>query len=150
MTYDVGPRRYVVDASVVLKWQLSDEEDVAQAVALRDAFLVDGAVELHAPMLLAYELTSAIRTAERRSRVPVDMATDALDNLLASGIELHDPEPRATLLLARRLGISGYDAAYVALAAELGIDCWSADERLVRAASEQVSYVRSISEFVAA
>ncbi len=147
MTYNVGPRRYVVDASVVLKWQLGDEGDVEQALALRDAFLVDRAVELHAPTLLAYELTSAMRTAERRARVPTEMAGEALENLLATGIELHEPSPIATLQLARRLGISGYDAAYVALAAELGVECWAADERLVRAASRHVAYVRSISEY---
>ena len=147
MTYDAGPRRYVVDASVVLKWQLSDEDDVAQALALRDAFLVDRAVELHAPLLLPYELTSALRTAERRARVPAEMASEALENLLAAGIELHPPKPLATLQFAQRLGIAGYDAAYVALAAELGVECWSADERLVRAASLHVSFVRAISEY---
>ena len=149
MTYHVGPRRYVVDASVVLKWQLGDEDDVEQALALRDAYLVDRAVELHAPMLLAYELTSAMRTAERRARVPPELAGEALDNLLESGIMLHEPTPSETLRLARRLGISGYDAAYVALAADLGVECWSADERLVRAAAEHVGYVRSIREYAA-
>ncbi|MYB42541.1 MAG: type II toxin-antitoxin system VapC family toxin [Chloroflexi bacterium] len=147
MTYDVGPRRCVVDASVVLKWQFGDEDDVAQALALRDAFLVDHAVELHAPVLLAYELTSAMRTAERRARVPAEMASEALDNMIGAGIALHEPAPSETLRLARRLGVSGYDAAYVALAAELGVECWSADERLVRAASPHVSFVRAISEY---
>ena len=60
VTYRVGPRRYVVDTSVVLKWQLDDEDDVPQALALRDACLVSGDVELHAPMMLAYELTNAL------------------------------------------------------------------------------------------
>ena len=147
MTYEIGPRRYVVDASVVLKWQFGDEDDVEQALALRDAFLVDHTVELHAPVLLAYELTSAMRTAERRARVPAEMAGEALDNMLEAGIALHEPTPSETLRLARRLGISGYDAAYVALAAELGVECWSADERLVRAASPHVSFVRPISGY---
>ena len=150
MTYNIGPRHYVVDASVVLKWQFGDEDDVEQALALRDAYLVDRAVALHAPVLLAYELTNAMRTAERRARVPAAMATEALDNMLESAITLHDPAPADTLRLARRLGISGYDAAYVALAAELGVECWSADERLVRAASEHVGYVRLIRDYAAA
>ena len=147
MISEVGPRRCVVDASVVLKWQFGDEDDVEQALALRDAFLVDHAVELHAPVLLAYELTNAVRTAERRARVAAEMASEALDNMLEAGIALHEPAPSETLRLARQLGISGYDAAYVALAAELGVECWSADERLVRAASPHASFVRAISEY---
>ena len=147
MTYNVGPRRYVVDTSVVLKWQLDDEDDVPQALALRDACLVEGVVELHAPLLLAYELTNAFRTAERRFRLSPELTTEALANLMASGIELHEPAPLAALQFARELGISAYDAAYVALAAELGVECWSADERLVRAASQRAPFVRSISEY---
>ena len=110
----------MVDTSVVLKWQLEDEDDVPQALALRDACLVEGAVELHAPLLLTYELTNAFRTAERRFRLSPELATEALANLMASGIELHEPAPLAALQFARELGISAYDAAYVALAAELG------------------------------
>ena len=150
MTYNVGPRRYVVDTSVVLKWQLDDEDDVPQALALRDACLVEGAVELHAPLLLAYELTNALRTAERRFRLSPELTTEALANLMASGIELHEPAPLAALQFARELGISAYDAAYVALAAELGVECWSTDERLVRAASQRAPFVRSISEYAPA
>ena len=150
VTYRVGPRRYVVDTSVVLKWQLDDEDDVPQALALRDACLVSGDVELHAPMMLAYELTNALRTAERRFRLSPELTTEALANLMASGIELHEPAPLAALQFARELGISAYDASYVALAAELGVECWSADERLVRAASQRAPYVRSISEYALA
>lgn len=133
----------------MLKWQLHDEGDVAQALALRRDALVARTVELHAPVLLAYELTNAIRTTERRMRLDASTAEDALSLLLETGIELHPPDPPAALRLARDLGISGYDAAYVALAAELGVDCWSADERLVRAASRRAPFVRSITAYAA-
>ena len=104
MTYRVGPRRYVVDTSVVLKWQLDDEDDVPQALALRDACLVDGAVELHAPMMLAYELTNALRTAERRFRLSPELTTEALANLMASGIELHEPAAARRAAVRARAG----------------------------------------------
>lgn len=150
MTPPTRPRSYVVDASVVLKWQLDDEGDTAQALALRDAFLVDGAAELHAPSLLAYELANAIHAATRRARVPPDLAGEALANLLDAGIELHPPSPIAALRRARELGISGYDAAYVALADELGVECWSADMQLVHAAAARAPHVRAIGEYAAA
>jgi predicted nucleic acid-binding protein len=144
------PLRCVVDASVVLKWQLDDEDDVPQALALRDACLVDGAVELHAPALLAYELTNAIHAAARRVRLPAALADEALANLLEVGIELHAPDPPAALRRARQLGISGYDAAYVALADELGVELWSADVRLVRAVASLAPHVRAIGEYARA
>ena len=141
--------RCVVDASVVLKWQLDDEDDVEQALALRDASLVDGAVELHAPALLAYELTNAIHAAARRLRLADELAEEALANLLVAGIELHPPDPPATLARARELGISGYDAAYVALADRLGVELWSADLRLVEAAARGAGCVRAIGGYPA-
>ena len=127
-------RRAVVDASVVLKWQLDDEEQVEQALALRDRYLIEGTLALDAPLLLSYELTNAVRTAERRLRLAPDVASEALANLLAAAPELHPPDPRAALVLARELGISGYDAAYVALAELLGVELWTADRKLQRAA----------------
>ncbi len=134
----------------MLKWQFNDEGEVAQALALRHDALVARTIELHAPLLLAYELTNAIHTAARRLRLDAGTTGTALSLLLEAGIELHQPDPPATLRLARELGVSGYDAAYVALAADLGgVECWSADERLVRAASPRAPFVRSIREYAA-
>lgn len=135
MTSEGTGRRAVVDASVVLKWQLDDEEHVEQALALRDRYLIEGTLALDAPLLLSYELTNAVRTAERRLRLAPDVASEALANLLAATPELHPPDARAALALARELGISGYDAAYVALAELLGVELWTADRKLQRAAS---------------
>ena len=41
------------------------------------------------------------------------------------------------------------DGSYVALADELGVECWSGDERLVRASERGAPYVRSIGEYAA-
>lgn len=150
MTSRARVRRYVVDASVVVKWVLDDENHVAQARALRDACLIDGAVELHAPVLFVYELTNAIRSASRRLRLPADLAQEALSNLLEAPVTLHPPAPHDALDIALRLTISGYDASYVALAGELGVECWSGDERLVRASEQGARYVRSIGEYAVA
>ena len=65
----VMPSPLVVDASVVLKRQLEDEEGVPQALALRDDFLLHSRIDLTAPSLLLYEVTNAILTAARRGRL---------------------------------------------------------------------------------
>ena len=142
-------RRCVVDASVVLKWVLDDEQHVPQARALRDAGLLDRSVEFHAPVLLVYELTNAIRSAAFNRRIPADIAGEALAALLDAPIELHEPDPLTAFGIALRMMVSGYDASYVALAEALGVECWSGDERLVRACERPAPCVRSIGAYEA-
>jgi len=142
-----GVRSYVIDASVVVKWVIDDEDHVEQARALRDACLIDGAVEFHAPELIVYELTNAIRTAAVNKRLPRDLASDALAVLLNAPIELHEPDPMTALDVGMRMMVSGYDASYVALSDALGVECWSGDERLVRACERPAPWVRSIGEY---
>ena len=96
-----------MDASVVLKWQFDDKQDVDHALALRDDCLIAERLELDAPVLLAYELTNAIRSAAVRARLAPEVAEEALGNLLACGIALHAPVPERILALALRFDISG-------------------------------------------
>ncbi len=144
----MAARRLVVDACVVIKWQLDDEEHVEQALALRDDFLLEGAITLEAPDLLHYELTHAIHKAARRARLPEELAGEALANLVACDIKLHPPQPGRTLELARRFNLSGYDAAYLALADRLGIEFWTADRKLHQASAE-LPAVRWIGDYAA-
>jgi predicted nucleic acid-binding protein len=55
----------VVDASIVLKWQLDDEEYVTEALALRDAWIKKQAVRLLAPTLLIYEVVNGFSPSEK-------------------------------------------------------------------------------------
>ena len=137
----------MIDSSVVLKWVFDDEDYVPQARALRDACLIEGGVEFHAPALLPYELTHAIRNAAVNNRLPSGLAEEALAALLEVPIELHETDTLTTLGIALRMSISGYDARYVLLSGDLGLECWTSDERLVRASARTAPYVRSISEY---
>jgi predicted nucleic acid-binding protein len=140
------PPTLVVDASVILKWQLEDEEHLAQALALRDDFTLHRTVLLVAPVLVAYEITNAIHNAARKLRLSQRTADSALANLLAYEVLLHAPAPARALAVARRLGVSGYDAAYVALAEALQSELWTADGRLFRATSK-ANGVRWIADY---
>lgn len=137
----------VIDASVVLKWQLDDEEDVDRALALRDDCLLAGAIDLHAPTLLVYELANAIRAASRRARLDEAVEQQALEHLLSAEIELHAPDPARVLATARRHGITGYDAAYVTLASELDVELWTGDLHLRNALDGKQPRVRAIAEY---
>ena len=115
MTARRGVRRYVVDASVAVKWLFDDADHVPQARALHDACLIG------APTSLAYD-------------APTSLAYDG------SYVALADDGSYVAL---------ADDGSYVALADELGVECWSGDERLVRASERGAPYVRSIGEYAA-
>ncbi|HEU4759280.1 MAG TPA: type II toxin-antitoxin system VapC family toxin [Dehalococcoidia bacterium] len=149
MTQAAPKRRLVVDACVVLKWQLDDEEHVDSALTLRDDLLLRDLVELHAPVLLHYELTNGVWAAARRARLAARLAREALDNLLATGIALHPSDAARLLDLALRFGITAYDAAYVALAQQLGSELWTADRPLFDAVRRRLPWVRWIADYPA-
>jgi predicted nucleic acid-binding protein len=147
VTQAPGKRRLVADACVVLKWQMDDEAHVANAIALRDDYLVTGETTVSAPHLLVYELANAIYNAARRARLAANLARQALQNLLDCEIDLQAPPPQRVLDLALELALSAYDAAYVALAEHLGVELWTADRPLYEAASRRFPWVRWIGDY---
>lgn len=149
MTQAPAKRRLVVDACVVLKWQLDDETNVANAIALRDDYLIAEETTLSAPHLLVYELANAIYNAAHRARLAAKLAREALQNLLDCQVDLRSPPPQRILDLALELSLPAYDAAYVALAEELGSELWTADRPLYEAASQRFPWVRWIGDYSA-
>lgn len=141
------PSAAVVDASVVLKWQLEDEEAVPQALALRDDFLLHGLVSLAAPSLLVYELTNGILTAVRRGRLTRNLAEEALRLLLAAGIRMLPVDPLQALALSLRWKLSAYDGAYLTLAEQLDSEVWTGDRAFYIACRKKGSRVRWIGDY---
>jgi predicted nucleic acid-binding protein len=136
-----------VDASVVLKWQLDDEEAVAEANALRHDFYVRGTFQAIAPQLLIYEVANGIATAARRKRIASDKAELALANLIALGVELKEVDPRSILRLALQYSLAAYDAAYLALAEAEQCELWTGDRPFYQTVKDQFSWVRWIGNY---
>lgn len=141
------PRPLVVDASVVLKWQLEDEEAVAQALALRDDFLLHGRVSLIAPFLLTFELTNGMLSATRQGRLSRDQAGEALGLLLAAGIRLMAVDPPRIFSLSLRWKLSAYDGAYLGLAEKLDSEVWTGDRAFYTACRGKRSRVCWIGDY---
>jgi predicted nucleic acid-binding protein len=92
---------------------------------------------LAAPYLFVYEVTNAIHQRVRRHELSGADADGILDTALAMPVRLFTGSalPRAGATIARSLGLKAtYDAIYLALAEELAVELWTADERLWRAA----------------
>ncbi|MBI2329202.1 MAG: type II toxin-antitoxin system VapC family toxin [Chloroflexi bacterium] len=141
------PELAIVDASVVLKWQLDDEDCISQATALRDDYYARGAISLIAPQLLVYEVVNGIATATRRKRLTPNKAIEAMDNLLALGIELREVAPLKVLELALKHDLAAYDAAYLALADAESCDLWTGDRAFYQTVKDKSRHVRWIGDY---
>jgi len=144
------PGLIVADASVILKWQLDDEDCIPQATALRDDFYARGAVSVIAPHLLVYEVVNGIATAARQKRIAPDKAIEALSNLMALGVELKEVEPLRVLEASLRYNLSAYDAAYFALAEAENCDLWTGDRSFYQAVRGELARVKWIGDYRAA
>jgi predicted nucleic acid-binding protein len=127
----------VVDASVLAP-ALADDG--------RDGDLARGRLmgeELAAPELVDLEVTSALRKAVSRRRLPQRRAVLALRDLQLLPINRVSHLPLLGRIWELRGNITVYDAAYVALAEILGAALLTADKRL-----EQAHGVRCVVELL--
>ena len=94
---------------------------------------MEGRVEITVPSLLYYEVANILLFG--RSRPPAEEAAEALSDLFSIPLAVEAPErdaADAALRLASQLGLSYYDASYVALAETLNCPLITADQRLAR------------------
>jgi predicted nucleic acid-binding protein len=121
---------YVADASAIVSYILGDDHAAWVAQSL------EGQVLLHAPSLVDYEVTSALRRVGNRRR-----ALQALDDLALIRLLRHAARPLLPRVWALRDRVSAYDAAYVALAEALELPLLTLDRRLARAAGDLVPII---------
>ncbi len=132
----------VVDASVVAKWFLDDEEGAAEALAILLACLA-GDLELHAPPILHHEvcnlLTKACGRRDPMTKLPrltKDRAIDCIDRLFRLPIQIV-PGAQADAADALRLAVdyskTYYDMTYLFLTLKLDSVLCTADSKLLAA-----------------
>jgi predicted nucleic acid-binding protein len=126
---------FVIDASVALAWCFEDE-----ATPLADAVLNRLAEEeAVAPPIWPLEVANGLRSAERRGRIDERELPGVAQLLLALPIRIDDITLDVALgdvlLLARALGLSTYDASYIALALRHAAPLATLDDPLARAAT---------------
>ena len=117
----------VVDASVAVKWVIPEElSDQAESLRGRAARLL-------APDLLLPEAANALWKKLLRREITTSEAAQAIDLLMASGLDLRPSGPLLgrALTLAQRLRHPVYDCIYVALAQAEGATLVTADQRLL-------------------
>ena len=131
-----------VDASFVLRMFLGPDD--VEAWERWDGWLVEKRI-IHAPHLLAYEVTNAIYRYHRAGYLSLPTAALAVDAALGLPITRESPVALhgAALQVAADLKLPAtYDAHYLALANLLDAELWTADARLAREVGESGPVIR--------
>ncbi len=124
----------VIDCSIAMAWLLPDEDSNKATKALAQVAR-DGAI---APPLWVYETQNALLVARRRKRIDAEFVRSALRSLRKLPIafpEIHGIGRE--LSLAEPLGLTAYDAAYLAMAIEHHATLATADRELAAAARKR-------------
>lgn len=133
VTRSTGVTEIVCDASVVLKWALSEgESEVAEARALRTA-AASGRLEIAVLDLTYYEVANILIRSRTWSSADVTRALELFERLCGPGVPLTARSRGRATNLASAHGLTFYDAAYWAVAAELGATLVTADRELLDA-----------------
>jgi predicted nucleic acid-binding protein len=125
---------FVIDASVALAWCFDDEATPATR-ALLDRFEDEHA---EVPSLWHLELANALASSERNRRITAARISEFI--ALIDGLPIVIDEQTATVALstmldlARREGLSAYDASYLELAMRRGVPLATKDKDLAQAA----------------
>lgn len=136
-----------VDASLALKL-IFVEADSAAAHQLWDAW-VNAGVEVVAPPLFAFEGTSVICSKAYRGLVPPEEAELMFKTLHLLDVRLLYPDglhQRAWELARRFNRPQAYDSHYLALAEMVGLELWTADERLYNAVKDALPWVKRLGD----
>ena len=130
-----APKTLVVDASVVAKWFIP-EEDSDKAIRLRNRH-IEGSLTLMAPDLIVYEVANAL--AYHPDVADEDLRED-VEALFRIDLDLVPPSTELMASIAegaRRNAISVYDSSYLALAEFTATNLVTADRRLYEKVEEK-------------
>ncbi len=146
-----APTRVVVDASVLLAFYLPAEPYKAQALALLgDA--TAGLVRFVVPTLTRYEILSALSSAVRgvkgQQKLSVDDALGIMRAMSKLALEEHDIKglEEQILKLSEEHHRSAYDATYLVVAEQLGVDFLTGDKHLYNAMKAHWRRVKFVGE----
>jgi len=136
--------KYVLDASVALRWVISDPTS-AKAIQLRDDYQ-NGIHELLAPDIFIGEVANALTKAERQKLIPIGDAVPLLGKVLSAPPILHcyvPPVKRASEISSRtRSGF--YDCLYLVLAEQQRCEFVTVDQKLVNNLQPSFPFVISL------
>lgn len=140
----------VVDASLALKWVLS-EADSSTAITLLQRWNTEK-TEVITPALFTYEATNILYRQVVTGKLTYEETKKLLTKLLSIGILLNFSQHKEISIrameMAHRFGLpAAYDAHYLALAEYKKCEYWTADTRLWNAIGGKLPWIRRLSDY---
>lgn len=138
----------VIDASVVLKWYLDDEELGTKALNILTHY-VSGDINLMAPSLIEYEVMNGLKIAQKRGRINKESLLSGIEGFFNLEITVFNAShfSNKTLDILSFFDISSYDASYLALAENEKSPFVTADKVLYNKVRKRLKYVKWLEEF---
>jgi predicted nucleic acid-binding protein len=136
-----------VDASLVVNWLIAGPYSNEAARLLHIWQLNE--VELVAPSLIVFEVTSTLRRSVYLKQIPFPQGDAAFETFLKLPVRTSPLREVVQLSwqLSKRLNLPrAYDSAYLAVAQLNRCEFWTADRRLYNAAHPTFPWVRWIEE----
>jgi predicted nucleic acid-binding protein len=137
----------VIDASLAVMWAVPENYSV-QALRLAETW-GEEETRLLAPCLLLTEVTNALFKRIVRKEMNLTKVLEALEVILAFGIEIHEEAGLHALAIELSLQLgqpATYDAHYLALALMQDCPLWTGDRRFYQAAKKSFSRVQWVGE----
>jgi predicted nucleic acid-binding protein len=133
----------VLDASVILKWYLADEEYGQKALGLLVQY-ISNELEILAPALLEYEVINGLLIAQKRGRIKEEKIIKAIEGFIDLEIELKNLSDFYTRVMhyCKVYNRSVYDASYLATAEVEGATMITSDERLYNSVKKDLKWVK--------
>lgn len=133
-------KRYVVDASVAVKWLIPEEHSEQAMKLLEDWFKED--MELNAPSWLKLEVTNALTKYVKRQIIDAEKAHEGFE--IFRSIELNYVEEDWPLIddalkSSTSIGLSMYDAIYYTLARRMKATLITADVEFINKVKADIS-----------
>jgi predicted nucleic acid-binding protein len=124
---------WIIDASLVMNWYLTDEQDRAYSISI---FAALGQREIFVPSLWIYEIANVLLVAHRRSRISAERIQYVLETVTDFNLRVDEVAPESALRLSRLAllhGLTVYDAADLDLAVRSCAPIATKDRALVQA-----------------
>lgn len=139
--------RFVLDASVGVKWLFKAEEGADKA-ALFIKRLEENKIKIHVPEFFYVELANACWVKVKKKLAGVSNVIEGLDEIMNFTLSPYPDKELADVALENslRLNISAYDGLYLALAEIWGAPLVTADERLVKICQGRFDFIESLQE----
>lgn len=139
--------RVVLDASLVAKWYLKDEEEADEARDILEDY-AQGKFEVVLPSLIVYELGNVLFVASvLRKRLGRVTCQAALKNFFSYPFSYEEPSFDNALKLAFKHKVSFYDACYITLAESLSCPFFTGDQRLYGKLKTKVKSIKSLKDY---